>query len=290
MKKLFFTVVAASALLAGCAKNEDTPAFKDYDILFSVADKAPYGTDTKAVKQGWAKDDQIILVFDEDQGAWLDPENNDNTITLTYDGSEWSVTNADQDIVDDLYDAHSSEGWWTAIHYPGDVSFGTTQGNQAYFNTYDGGEWLMGEGGWSFEGEDLVLGEIVMKRDAAMFQVSVVNLAQDGGDWTMTIHDCEGNTNYVDINHLCDGVELYVDIESSGKVKYRNTVKESAAGKIIGNDVVFTFLFNDQEMKGCQFKLTNGSQTFTAPFPEQGLQGGKAYLLPYIDNDLVWIY
>ena len=82
MKRIFFAAMAAMALLAGCAKNDDAPETSKLNIVFSVADKVPYGADTKALKQGWGYADEILIVFEAETNDWLDPSGNNNTVLL----------------------------------------------------------------------------------------------------------------------------------------------------------------------------------------------------------------
>ena len=79
MKRIFLAAIAAAALLAGCAKSEDAPEARKLNVVFSVADKDSYGADTKAVKQGWSVNDEILIVFESEMNDWLNPSVNDNT-------------------------------------------------------------------------------------------------------------------------------------------------------------------------------------------------------------------
>lgn len=279
MKKIFLTAMAATVLFAGCNRSADAPETKEFNIVFSVADKASYNADTKAVKQGWADGDQILLVFELDHNEWLDPENNANTLILEYDGSKWDVINEDQDLLQTLAGSHYGFAYFTAIHYPGTVSLGQTYNDtETYFEYYQGGEYLIGENTWTMDGYDLLLGEITMKRPADMFQVSVKGMAQNSeDDYTLTIYDCDGNTNWITVGHLCSDVDLYV---SGGSVGMRSTPNAKASGHVIGEDLAFTFLLYDQEAQGCTFELENADYKFTATFPTLQLQKGAAYLLP----------
>jgi len=279
MKKILLTAMAATVLFAGCNRSADAPETKEFNIVFSVADKASYNADTKAVKQGWADGDQILLVFELNHNEWLDPENNANTLILEYDGSKWDVISEDQDLLQTLVESQDDFAWFTAIHYPGTVSLGQTQNvTETYFDNYQGGEYLIGENTWTMDGYDLLLGEITMKRPADMFQVSVKGMAQYiEDDYTLTIYDCDGNTNYITVGHLCSDVYLYV---SEGSVDMRSKPNAKASGHVIGDDLAFTFLLDSQEEEGCTFELENAEYKFTATFPTLELQKGAAYLLP----------
>ena len=140
MKKIFFAFMATAALLAGCAKNEEIPTKEKLNIVFSVEDKAAYGADTKAVKQEWEYQDQILIMFEE-YGELVDPSNSNNTILLTYYGDgEWAVSN------DDTNSLQLNRGTFTAVHYPGTLALGNKADGKVPFLNYTGGEYLVGKG------------------------------------------------------------------------------------------------------------------------------------------------
>lgn len=279
MKKIFFAAMAAVALLAGCAKNDDAPETSKLNIVFSVADKTPYGADTKALKQGWGPADEILIVFEAETYDWLDPSGNDNTVLLAYDGEGWYVSNQDDKLVDNL---RTSSGWFYAVHYPGTIMLGSKDGEgKNAFQTYKGGEYLTADGEWTLEGNNLILGEINMKRRSDMFQISVQDLADQTGNWTLSIFNQYGTSQDVEITHLNSGVGLYL---MEDEVGIKSKASEAAAGVKIGDDVAFSFILDgtNSNVDYFNFELTDGTTTYVMELTATDglLQGGKAYLMP----------
>lgn len=281
MKKIFFAAMAAVALLAGCAKNDDAPETRKLNIVFSVADKVPYGADTKALKQGWGYPDEILIVFEAETNDWLDPSGNDNTVLLAYDGEGWYVGNQDDKLVENL---RAGSGWFYAVHYPGTIMLGNKDGEgKNAFQTYKGGEYLTADGEWTLDGDNLILGEINMKRRADMFQISVQDLADEAGNWTLSIFNDEGTSQGMDITHMNSDVGLYLMEDEVGiKIK----TYDAATGVKIGDDVAFSFILDDAEsfynMDYVTFELNGPDESYTMKLSNSGnlLQGGKAYLMP----------
>lgn len=281
MKKIFFAAMAAVALLAGCAKSEEAPEARKLNVVFSVADKTPYGADTKALKQGWGYADEILIVFEAESNDWLDPSGNNNTVLLVYDGEGWYVSNQDDKLVDNL---RTGSGWFYAVHYPGTIMLGDQdlEGKTA-FQTYKGGEYLTADGGWRLEGNNLILDEINMERRADMFQISVQDLADQAGNWTLSIFNDEGTSQGMDITHMNSDVGLYL---MEDEVGIKTKTYDAATGVKIGDDVAFSFILDDAEsfynMDYVTFELNGPDESYTMILSNTGnlLQGGKAYLMP----------
>lgn len=281
MKKIFFAAMAAVALLAGCAKNEDAPETRKLNVIFSVADKVPYGADTKALKQGWGYADEILIVFEAETNDWLNPSGNNNTVLLVYDGEGWYVSNQDENLVSRL---RAGSGWFYAVHYPGTIMLGSKDGEgKTAFQTYKGGEYLEADGEWRLEGNNLILGEINMERRSDMFQISVQDLADEEGNWTLSIFNDEGTSQGMEITHMNSDVGLYLMEDEVGiKIK----TYDAATGVKIGDDVAFSFILDDAEsfydMDYVTFVLNGPDESYTMKLSNTGtlLQGGKAYLLP----------
>lgn len=282
MKKIFFAAMAAVALLAGCAKSEDAPEARKLNIVFSVADKVPYGADTKALKQGWGNADEILIVFDAETDNWLVPSFNDNTVTLEYNGEVWYVANQDDKLVDNL---RTTSGWFYAVHYPGTIMLGNKDGEgKTAFQTYNGGEYLTADGEWTLEGNNLILGEINMKRRSDMFQISVQDLADQAGNWTLSILNEQETAQDMQITHMNKDVGLYV---AEDKVGMTAPQQQGATGIKIDDDIAFTFIMDgDHENENYfTYVLSNGTDTYKMQLTTQKdgqpvLQGGKAYLMP----------
>ncbi len=284
MKRICFAAIAAAVLLTGCAKNDDAPETSKLNIVFSVADKVPYGADTKALKQGWGYADEILIVFDAETDTWLDPSGNDNTVLLIYDGEGWYVGNQDDKLVDNL---RTTSGWFYAVHYPGTIMLGNKDGEgKTAFQTYMGGEYLTANGEWTLEGNNLILGEINMERRADMFQISVQDLADQEGNWTLSIFNQDGTSQDVEITHLNSGVGLYL---MEDEVGIKSKASEAAAGVKIGDDVAFSFILDgtNSNVDYFDFELTNGTVSYVMELTATDglLQGGKAYLMPNINSN-----
>ena len=281
MKRIFFAAIAAVVLLTGCAKNDDAPDTRKPNIVFSVADKDSYGADTKAVKQGWSVNDEILIVFEAETYNWLDPSFNDNTVLLVYNGEGWYVSNQDDDLIDNL---RTSSSWFYAVHHPGTIYLGNKDGEgKNAFHTYKGGEYLEADGEWRLEGNNLILGEINMERRLDMFQISVQDLADQAGNWTLSIFNDEGTSQGMDITHMNSNVGLYL---MEDKVGIKTKTYDAATGVKIGDDVAFSFILDDAEsfynMDYVTFELNGPDESYTMKLSNSGnlLQGGKAYLMP----------
>lgn len=283
MKRIFLAAIAAAALLAGCAKSEDAPEARKLNVVFSVADKDSYGADTKAVKQGWSVNDEILIVFESELNDWLNPSVNDNTVLLVYDGEGWYVANQDEDLIDNL---RTSSSWFYAVHYPGgSIMLGTQDGEgKTKFQTYKGGEYLTADGEWRLEGNNLILDEINMKRRSDMFQISVLDLATDPGNWTLSILNDVETAQDMQITHMNKYVGLYV---AEDKVGMTAPQQQGATGIRIGDDIAFTFIMDGdhENVDYFTYVLSNGTDTYKMQLATQKdgqpvLQGGKAYLMP----------
>lgn len=282
MKRIFLAAIAAAALLAGCAKSEDAPEARKLNVVFSVADKDSYGADTKAVKQGWSVNDEILIVFESEVNDWLNPSVNDNTVLLVYDGEGWYVANQDENLINNL---RTSSSWFYAVHYPGSIMLGTQDGEgKTKFQTYNGGEYLTADGEWRLEGNNLILGEINMERRPDMFQISVQDLADQAGNWTLSILNDVETAQDMKITHMNKYVGLYV---KEDKVGMAAPQQQEATGIKIGDDVAFTFIMDGdhENVDYFTYVLSNGTDTYKMQLTTQKdgqpvLQGGKAYLMP----------
>ena len=269
-------------LLVGCAKNEDNS--EKINVVFSVDDKASFGADTKAIKEGWAFGDEILIMFEE-QGDLLDPSTNNNTLCLSYNGEEWYIAN------DDIDALQLTEGTFTAIHHPGAIMIGNKEegsGSKHYLSNYKGGEYLTFNGEWTLQGTTLNLGKISMKRRDDMFQISVQDLADEPGNWTMSIYNKTGGTDGINLLHWNKECKLYVrnyqGNTTFGLDSYRH---EGSTGFKVDDDVVFTFsvITASENMDYYDVAITNGTiNTYNRISGTPKFQGGKAYLMPNING------
>ena len=272
MKNIFMSaMVLALALMVGCSKDETPEQTIKYKVNFEVAERSQDGT--RAIKQSWERDDQILIVFN-DGTNWFDCLNNANTIKLTYDGSEW---NAD---VDNMPQGLQG-GKYTACHHMGDVFLGAngTWSGSFVFSQYNGGEFLYSQKSeYTVNGDVIDLGTIKMQRNQNDFQISVTGLT--GKDWNLSITN-PNNSNDQSIRHLQRSVYY---VKKDGATSFLARTSE-AAGVEYKDGVIFYFSRNiSQPLSGTRiFTLTNGTDTYT--YTKTGvtsttLEGGKAYSLP----------
>lgn len=284
MRKIFFAVLAATALFAGCAKEESAPVQKDIKVNFTVAEKPDFGVDTKAIKAGWEVGDQILLVFQGNDakynGDWLGWANNNNTITLTKTAGGWESTPKNLD----LSDLQSGKNY-RAIHHMGNITISTAYTDmnsyEAYLTGYKGGEIMSCMAPYTVNGEALDLGTIELARAASLFQISVRDLT--GDNWKMSICTDKSDSNEdVTIIHMQSNKAF---IYNSGVGQY--AAYYDATGVEYGEDVVFAFRMVDLNSEKLVFKLTNGTDTYyytKTGVTSTTLEGGRAYYLPAITD------
>lgn len=286
MRKIFFAVLAATALFAGCAKEESAPVQKEIKVNFTVAEKSDFGADTKAIKAGWEVGDQILLVFQGNdatyKGDWLGWANNNNTITLTKTAGGWESTPKNLD----LEDLQSGKNYM-AIHHMGNITISSEYidaSYRAYLTGYKGGEIMSCMAQYTVNGEALDLGTIELARDVDLFQISVKDLT--GDNWKMSICiDKAGSRTGLNIIHMRSDKTFIFD---GGVGQYG--VYDNATGVEYGGDVVFDFKKLAMDSETLVFKLTNGTDTYyytKTGVTSTTLKGGKAYYLPAI-TDLRW--
>lgn len=281
MRKIFFAVLAATALFAGCAKEESSPVQKEIKVNFTVAEKSDFGADTKAVKTGWENGDEILIVTQIGAGFWYD-EDGYNCFKLKYNGSNWTTDMSGFDVNKLI----NGTKLFMAIHYPGTITLGSKEGTGMYRLTpYKGGEVLQYNGQdaeYSFDGTNIDLGTIQMQRHIQDFQISVTGLASEGktdGTWKLCIKDGEGNSAS-NFYYFAADKALLRDIGFGVySTKY-------STGINYGEDVVFYFTNTGSVATTLKFELTDGTNTYTY-VTNTIPKGGKAYYLPAI-TDLKW--
>lgn len=82
MKKIFFALAALVLAFTGCSQEEDAIQVSEKKTVKVVVnmDKPGFGEDTRAARTGWEKNDQVIVVLDDDF---------EHLIALKYDGTSW---------------------------------------------------------------------------------------------------------------------------------------------------------------------------------------------------------
>ena len=280
MKKVFMAALALTmAVFVSCSKDDLNVENNDVKVNFTVAEKPSFDAVTRSVKKGWDNGDQILVVFRDADGFWLDAFDDANTLRLTKTAEGWTVDKSKIDI-----SKLGSSDDYMAIYYPGNVSFAESDVEyMLYFDTYMGGEYLSAEGTYSVNGSDIELGTISMTRDINMYQISVKGLASESGNWTMSLQRGEG-LQFMD-KHL-----------ASGKLRVATTaynpnalnVYENAGGVKYDGDVQFCFIVNTANNNPAKLiLLSNGTDTYEYQLSNQFFTGGATYLLPEI-TDAKW--
>lgn len=278
MKKVFMAALALTmAVFVSCSKDDLNVENNDVKVNFTVAEKPSFDAVTRSVKKGWDNGDQILVVFKDADGFWLDAFDDANTLKLTKTAEGWTADKSKIDIAD-----LSASADYKAIYYPGEVSFAESDVNyMLYYDTYKGGEYLVAEGTYTVNGSNIELGTISMTRDINMYQISVKGLASESGEWTLTIQNSSGGDFYD--KHLAGG-KLRVPTTTYGP--NAENVYANAGGVKYGEDVQFCFIKNTGNNNAAkQFELSNGTNTYVYTLASSTVSiGGTAYLLPALSG------
>lgn len=278
MKKVFMAALALTmAVFVSCSKDDLNVENNDVKVNFTVAEKPNFDAVTRSVKKGWDNGDQILVVFNDAVGSWLDAFDDANTLRLTKTADGWTADKSKIDIAD-----LSASADYKAIYYPGEVSFAESDVNyMLYFDTYKGGEYLVAEGTYTVNGSNIELGTINMIRDENMYQISVKGLASESGEWALTIQNSSGGVFFD--NHLAGG-KLKVPTTTYGP--NAENVYANAGGVKYGEDVQFCFIKNIGNNNAAkQFELSNGTNTYVYTLASSTVFiGGTAYLLPALSE------
>ena len=283
MKKIFLAAMTlVMAVFASCS-NDDAPleGIGDFKVNFTVADKAGFDGDTRAVKTGWEANDEILIAI-QSEGAWT-KEGSFNCFKLKYNGSTWTTDNTGFDSSVNF----ESGNYYIAVYHPGTITLGGSAGtDMQYLSGYNGGEILYEINSTYNETADGIdLGEIELVRYSQDFQISLEGLASAGkadGTWNLYIKDAEGNRAHNMYFNAAgeaflrtSGIGVY-DTKYSTGINYKG-------------DVVFYFQNSGSNETSLKFELSNDDDpnTFyiyeTTTIPEMG----NAYILPEI-TDSKW--
>ena len=281
MKKIILAAMALVVVaLVGCQKDDNATLNSEIKVNFTVADKAGFANDTRAVKTGWESGDQILIVFEGETGMF-DITDGANTLKLTYDGTIW-VADTTQMPASGLA---SGQKYFAFYHF-GEVSLGSKQGTNLYYLTgYKGGERLSYSGTYTIADGIVALGTINLNRDVNSFQISVKDLT--GANWKLSIcEDKAGSTTNINIQHSQDS--MYLMDDEGEEVHFSGYLpKSKAAGVEYGGDVSFYFTKVSLSATQLVFKLSNGTDTYyytKTGVTSTTLEGGKAYYLPSITD------
>ena len=279
MKKVLMAAMTlVMAVFASCTNEDLKVENNDVKVNFTVAEKPGFDAVSRSVKKGWDNGDQILVVFRDADGFWLDAFNDANTLKLTKTAEGWT---ADKSKID-ISELGSSDDY-KAIYYPGEVSFAGSadEDYMLYFDTYMGGEYLSAEGTYTVNGSDIELGTISMTRDEDMYQISVEGLASESGNWTMSLQRGSG-LQFMD-SHLASGK---LRVATNAYNPNALNVYENAGGVKYDGDVQFCFLLNSSNINPAKLiLLSNGTDTYEYQLSNQFFTGGTTYLLPELSDD-----
>ena len=296
MKRIILFAAVAVGVLVGCATTEDAKIASEIKVRFAIAEKTAYGADAKAVKEDWAPYDMIRVALSEDPAGNSFPSLPDNAYTISFlrqDDGTWRVGkgNLTPAMLQDL----NGYGVYKAIYYPGGVNFGTSDPFGTSLKDYKGGEYMTAEGEYEVVGGVLELkGVIEMKRPEQLMQISVKNLVNEGGDWTLTIDRVTTGDPLAGVTHL---VSNSLELDSQVNVILNPNNDINALGVNYGGDVSFCFYVdpssNLSDINAFRFILTDGAKTYTYS-KICNLSAGRAYLLPSLASekevDGEWVY
>ena len=278
MKKVLMAAMTlVMAVFASCSNEDLTVENNDVKVNFTVAEKPGFDAVSRSVKKGWDNGDQILVVFRDADGFWLETFDDANTLRLTKTEEGWTADKSKIDI-----SKLGSSDDYHAFYYPGEVSFaGSAEDYILYFDTYMGGEYLSAAGTYTVNGSEIELGTISMTRDINMYQISVKGLASESGNWTMSLQRGAGS-QFLD-RHLASGK---LRVLTSAYNPNALIVNENAGGVKYDGDVQFCFLVNSGNINPAQLiLLSNGTDTYEYQLSNQFFTGGATYLLPELSDD-----
>ena len=274
MKKVLMAAMTlVMAVFASCSNEDLTVENNDVKVNFTVAEKASFDVDPRAVKSGWANDDEIVIVFQGKDG-WLNCADGANSLKLKKTETGWTVDQTNIPAIENL----SSGKSFFAIHHPGEMTLGNQSNTLAYIDSYtSGNEYLYYQGTYTISGSEISLGQIVMTRPSSSFQISVNIESSYTGDWTMKLH----NSSRFAIDQCY--TSMYMMLAATVQVSGNTT--EGAQAVTIGTDKVFTFagIGKNSSSAAQWISVTKTNGTFYYKLSEtkaMSVLAGKAWTLP----------
>lgn len=277
MKKIFLAAMTlVMAVFASCSNDDaQLESIGDFKVNFTVADKAGFDGDTRAVKTGWENGDEILIAV-QSEGAWT-INDSFNCFKLKYNGSTWTT---DKTGFNASVNFESGNGY-IALYHPGTITLGGSANgvDTQYLSGYNGGEYLYINSTYNETADGIDLGEIEFERYVQNFQISVKDLASAGkadGTWKLYIKDAEGNTAH----NMYFSAATKAFLRDTGVGTYQT---DYSTGINYKGDVVFYFSNAGSNETSLKFELTDGTDTYiyaTNIIP----QAGKAYTLPALSS------
>ena len=272
MKKVLMAAMTlVMAVFASCTNEDLKVENNDVKVKFTVAEKDGFGADSRAVKSGWANDDEIVIVFQGKDG-WLNCANGANSLKLKKTETGWTVDQTNIPAIENLSNGKS----FFAIHHPGVITLGNQSSNIAYIDSYtSGNEYLQYQGTYTISGSEISLGQIVMTRPSSSFQISVEIESDYTGDWTMKLHNSSG--------FAIDQCYTSLYMMFAATVQVYGTTTEGAQAVTIGTDKVFTFRGGNSSTAAQWISVTKTNGTFYYKLSETKTMSdlaNKAWTLP----------
>lgn len=280
MKKILIAAMTlVLAVFASCS-NDDLQLENNNELKvnFSVADKAGFDADTRAVKTGWEDGDQILIALQGSDDVWCTADLPYNYIMLTYNGTTWTT-----DISHLNKSRLGASGDLTAIYHPGTITIGDYSSETNYYlSGYKGGEYLYHFHVYEYDSSTgtLNLGTIKLFRLPENFQISIKNLASENkadGTWKLYIRKSNDSNRAYNMNCAAAGFTL---LRYDG-VAPLNT--QYSTGINYKGDVLFYFKNIGCNESSLLFKLTDDTDTYTYTTTTIPV-GKKAYSLPALSE------
>ena len=281
---LMAAMTLVMAVFASCSNDDaQLEGIGDFKVNFTVADKAGFDSDTRAVKTGWEANDEILIAICS-EGGWTELGKY-NCFKLKYNNGNWTTDMAGFDTSVRFESGNS----FMAIYHPGTITLaGVATDVMEPLNGYKGGEHLQYIGTYSKTGPSTFnLGTIKLERNPNDFQISVkglVSAGQDDGVCKLYIYDASDESNSTGISYF-GGIPAL--LTENGFATIVSPYKRST-GINYGGDVVFYFSNDGCQASSLKFVLDDNSSTTytytTTTIPE----GGKAYTLPAITEEGKW--
>lgn len=279
MKKIFLAAMTlVMAVFASCSNDDaQLEGIGDFKVNFTVADKAGFDGDTRAVKTGWEANDEILIAV-QSEGAWT-INDSFNCFKLKYNGSAWTTDKTGFDASVHFESGNS----YIAVYHPGTITLGSSAGTEKqYLSGYNGGEILYINSTYTKTADGIDLGEIEFVRYSQDFQISIKDLASKNkadGTWKLYIKNAGGE--------IAD--KMY--FKAAGEAFLRDTgigtySTNYSTGINYKGDVVFYFTNAGCTETPLTFELTDGTDTYTCTSTTIPAMG-KAYYLPAI-TDAKW--
>ncbi|MBO5381066.1 MAG: hypothetical protein J6A40_03110 [Bacteroides sp.] len=277
---LMAAMTLVMAVFASCSNDDaQLEGIGDFKVNFTVADKAGFDGDTRAVKTGWDNGDEILIAICS-EGGWTELGKY-NCFKLKYNGSAWTTDNTGFNASVHFESGNS----FMAIYHPGTITLsGTAKDGIEALIGYKGGELLQYIGTYSKSSSTFNLGTIKLKRNPNDFQISVKGLAsagQDDGVCKLYIYDASDESNSTGISYF-GGIPAF--LTENGFATTVSPFKRST-GINYGDDVVFYFSNDGCQASSLKFVLDDNSSTTYTYTTTTIPQGGKAYTLPAITDD-----